>query len=183
MTRPNLRIEILLLGCLALLWGASYLFTKIAVSEIPPATLIALRVSGAAVFLMVVMGIREERLPSDAVTWRKLLLLAVFNSIGAWTILAWGQQYVDAGLASVLNSTSPIFVFFITALITRHEKLGGRKLLGALLGVLGVVLIVGVDALAGLGKQVAGQVACLVGAALYAGSVDSRAILKQRFYR
>lgn len=106
-----------------------------------------------------------------------LLIQAVFNSIGAWTVLAWGQQYVESGLASVLNSTSPIFVFLITAFVTRHESTSGRKLVGAALGVLGVVMIVGVDALRGLGDQVAGQIACLVGAALYAGA----AIYGKRF--
>ncbi|WP_224817176.1 DMT family transporter [Hasllibacter sp. MH4015] len=174
----SLRTELALLALLALLWGASYLFIKVAVAEIPPVTLIALRVLGAAIFLLVVMGARSEALPRDGRTWRMLLLQAVFNSIGAWTVLAWGQQYVDAGLASVLNSTSPIFVFLLTMSVTRHERLGGRKLLGAALGVLGVALIVGVDALRGLGDQVAGQIACLLGAALYAGA----AIYGKRFY-
>lgn len=170
MTSPNLRTEVPLLALLALLWGSSYLFIKLAVAEIPPVTLIALRVLGAAIFLMIVMGMRAEKLPRDRRTWRMLLLQAILNSIGAWTILAWGQQFVDSGLASVLNSTSPIFVFLITSLVTRHETLGGRKLVGAVLGMLGVILIVGVDALRGLGSQVAGQIACLIGAALYAGA-------------
>ncbi|MEO0960635.1 MAG: DMT family transporter, partial [Pseudomonadota bacterium] len=139
-------------------------------AEIPPVTLIALRVLGATIFLLLVMGARREKLPRDFSTWRMLLLQAFLNSIGAWTALAWGQQYVASGLASVLNSTSPIFVFFITALVTRHEALGGRKLVGAVLGPLGVVLIVGVDALRGLGDQVAGQLACLISAGLYAGA-------------
>ena len=177
MTAPSLRTELPLLALLALLWGSSYLFIKVAVAEIPPVTLIALRVLGAAIFLMAVMGARGEKLPRDGRTWRMLLLQAIFNSIGAWTVLAWGQQFVDAGLASVLNSTSPIFVFLITALVTRHERLGGFRLAGAALGVLGVTLIVGVDVLGGLGDQVAGQLACLVGAALYAGA----AIYGKRF--
>ena len=164
MTAPSLS----LFAILALLWGSSYLFIKVAVVEIPPVTLIALRVLGAAIFLMMVMRARSEKLPHDGATWRMLLLQAIFNSIAAWTILAWGQQYVEAGLASVLNSTSPIFVFLLTTVITRHEALGRRKLFGAMLGIVGVVLIVGVDALHGLGDQVAGQIACLVGAALYA---------------
>ena len=57
-----------------------------------------------------------------------LFVQSVFNAIAAWTLLAWGQQYVDSGLASVLNSTSPIFVFFITLLITRHEAVSALKL-------------------------------------------------------
>lgn len=177
MSSANLRTELPLLALLALLWGSSYLFIKVAVAEIPPVTLIALRVFGAAIFLLLVMGARAEKLPRDLRTWRMLLLQAMLNSIAAWTVLAWGQQYVESGLASVLNSTSPIFVFLITAVVTRHETLGGRKLAGAILGVFGVVLIVGVDTLRGLGDQVAGQVACLVGAALYAGA----AIYGKRF--
>lgn len=177
MKPSNLKTELLLLAILALLWGSSYLFIKVAVAEIPPITLIALRVFGAAIFLMIVMKIRSEKLPRDAKTWRMLLLQAIFNSIGAWTVLAWGQQFTDAGLASVLNSTSPIFVFLITALITRHETLSGRKLVGAAIGLLGVILIVGLDALSGLGTQFAGQIACLIGAVLYAGA----AIYGKRF--
>ncbi len=165
--RQNLTAELLLLALLALLWGSSYLFVKVAVVDIPPITLIALRVTGAAVLSIAVMRMRGEKLPRDARTWRMLYVQAIFNSIVAWTVLAWGQQFVDASLASVLNSTSPIFVFLFTALVTRHEMLNGRKLLGALVGFAGVVLIIGIDALRGLGVQVVGQLACLLGAALY----------------
>lgn len=166
--RTRLPVELGLLALLALLWGSSYLFIKIAVAEIPPVTLIAVRVSIAAALLLAVLQWRGERLPRDARTWRMLFLQSVFNSIGAWILLAWGQQYVDSGLASVLNSTSPIFVFFFTLLITRHEAVNGLKLAGACLGLTGVVLIVGVDVLEGLGRQVAGQLATLASAALYA---------------
>lgn len=175
--RRRLGAELALLGLLALLWGSSYLFIKVAVAEIPPVTLIALRVAGACLFLLGVMAWRGHRLPRDGATWRALLVQAVLNSIGAWTVLAWGQQFVDAGLAGVLNSTSPIFVFIATALVTRHERLGGRRLAGACVGLGGVVLIVGPDVLRGLGAAVAGQAACLLGAALYAGA----AIYGRRF--
>lgn len=170
-------LEIGLLALLALLWGSSYLLIKIAVLTIPPVTLIAMRVAIAAVFLSAVMIGTGERLPKDWRTWRMLLVQAVLNSIGAWTVLAWGQQYVDSGLASVLNSTSPVFVYFITVLFTRHEPAGGLKLLGACLGVAGVVLIVGTDVLRGLGQQVAAQLAVVLGALLYAGA----AIYGKRF--
>lgn len=168
MTSHHLRTEIPLLAVLALLWGSSYLFAKVALTGLPPLTLVALRVAGAALLLLVIVAVRRERLPRDGRTWRMLLVQAIFNSIAAWTILAWGQQFVDAGLASVLNSTSPIFVFLLTALVTRHEALGGGKLLGACIGLCGVALIVGLDVLRGLGEQVAGQIACLTGAVLYA---------------
>lgn len=166
--KPNIVVEFALLGLLAMLWGSSYLFIKIAVSEIPPITLIAFRVTIAAIFLFAVLSWKKEQLPRDSKTWRMLLVQSFFNSIGAWTLLAWGQQYIDSGLASVLNSTSPVFVFIFTALVTRHEVTSSLKLFGAFLGLLGVTLIVGVDVLAGLGQQVAGQLAAITGAILYA---------------
>lgn len=166
--KPNLWIEGGFLALLALLWGSSYLFIKIAVADIPPITLITMRVSIAAVFLLAVVYLRGDRIPRDPRTWKMLFIQAVFNSIAAWTILAWGQQYVDSGLASVLNSTAPIFVFFITLLITRHEAISPLKLGGAMLGLIGVVLIVGAEALGGIGQQLAGALAALAGALLYA---------------
>ena len=134
--KPVPIVELALLGLLALLWGSSYLFIKVAVTEIPPVTLIAVRVTIAALFLLAVLSWRNDQLPRDGRTWRMLLVQSFFNSIGAWTLLAWGQQYVDSGLASVLNSTSPIFVFLFTVFITRHEVTSGLKLFGACLGLL-----------------------------------------------
>ena len=174
---PNIRFEIALLVLLALLWGSSYLFIKMALESIPPLTLIAVRVTIAAVFLLSILAWRGDCLPTDAQTWRMLFVQAIFSSIGAWTVLTWGLQYVDSGLASVLNSTSPIFVFFITLLFTRHEATHSLKLVGACLGVVGVTLIVGVDVLNGLGQQLMGELAALLGALLYAGA----AIYGKRF--
>lgn len=167
MTNSSRLFELLLLLILASLWGSSYLFTKIAVTEIPPLTLIALRVGGASVFLLAILAVRRLSLPRDAATWRRLALLSLFNSTGAWSILAWGQQHVSSGLASVLNSTSPLFVFVITLIFMTGERPALQKLIGAVLGFVGVILIVGVDVLDGLGQSVWGQLACLFGAALY----------------
>ena len=163
----RLAIELALLGLLACVWGSSYLFIKLAVASIPPVSLIAMRVAIAALFLLAVMWIQRERLPKDAATWRMLLVQAFFNSIASWTLLAWGQQYVDSGLAGVLTSTSPIFVFLITLLMTRHEAVTRWKLTGAVLGVAGVVLIMGTHAFGGFGREVAAQSALLLGAFLY----------------
>ena len=176
-THSRLGPEFFLLALLALLWGSSYLFIRIALDTIPPVTLIAVRVAIAAIFLLGVVALRGERLPQDRRTWGMLLIQSFLNSIGAWTVLAWGQQYVDSGLASVLNSTSPIFIFFITFFLTRHESVGLRKLLGACVGVVGVLLIVGPDVLSGLGRQLAAQGAIILGAVLYAGA----AIYGKRF--
>ncbi|MEP3246606.1 MAG: DMT family transporter [Sneathiella sp.] len=167
--RPK-SFELGLLVLLATLWGSSYLLLKVAVETIPPVTLIAARVSIAALFLICVIVAKKERLPRDPQTWFRLLIQSFLTATGAWTLLAWGQQYVESSLATVLNSTSPIFVFFITLLVTRHEGLNIFKLIGACLGLGGVILIVGVDALNGMGQAVFAQVAVVGGAVLYAGA-------------
>jgi drug/metabolite transporter (DMT)-like permease len=166
--KPRLSVEFALLALLSLLWGSSYLLVKVSLETIPPLTLIAIRVTVAAACLIAVAASLGYSLPRDRRSWCLLLVQVLFNSIGAWTVLAWGQQYVDSGLAGVLNSTSPIFVFFITLAATRHEAVSARKFFGAMLGVFGVALIVGVDALEGLGQQVFAQLAVLFGAVLYA---------------
>lgn len=163
-------LEFALLGGLALLWGGSYPLLKVAVAEIPPVTLIAVRVSVAAALLLVIAVLRGDRLPAGREIWARLLLQAFLNSYGAWTLLAWGQRQIESALGAVLNSTSPLFVFLFTALVTRHEATGGLRLLGACLGLGGVVLIVGTDALSGLGGQVMAQIAVLASAGLYAGA-------------
>jgi len=156
-----------LLGLLALLWGSSYLFIKIAVTDIPPITLIAIRVSIAAILLIGVMRALGERLPKtqDRGIWKRLCVQAFYSSIGAWTLLAWGQQHVDSSLASVLNSTAPIFVVLFTLSVGRMPM---RKVIGATLGMLGVCFIIGKAAFAGLSGPILGQLAVLGGAVLYA---------------
>ena len=179
MTSPqhNIIFESALLCFLALLWGSSYLLIKVAVETIPPITLIATRVFIAAIFLSVIVIWKGERLPRDGKTWRLLLVQSFLTSIRAWTVLAWGQQFVDSALASMLNSTSPVFVFLITFFFTRHETTSWLKLFGACMGVVGVSLIVSADALQGLGQQVLAQLAVLSGAVMYAGA----AIFGKRF--
>ena len=160
--------EFALLGLLALLWGSSYGFIKLAVAEITPMTLIAIRGGIAAAMMTALVLVRGDKWPTDARTWGMLLVQAFFNGIGAWTLLAWGQQHIDSGLASVLNSTSPIFVVLITLLILRNGTIGPRATFGAFLGLAGVILMMGVGVLDGLGREIAGQAAALTSAALYA---------------
>jgi len=160
--------EYALLGLLAGLWGSSYLFAKVALAGISPLTLAAARVTIAAVVLFCFLKIGKKELPRDAATWRLLFVQSLFNSTLAWSILAWGQQYVDSGLAGVLNSTSPIFVVLLTLALPRRAPLGGWQVGGGLLGFGGVVATIGVEVLGTLGRDVLAQLATLASACLYA---------------
>jgi drug/metabolite transporter (DMT)-like permease len=169
-TKPNLALELLLLLVLATLWGASYSFIRVGVETIPPITFIASRTLIAGGLLLAVMRARGLAMPRDRTVWRRFLFQACLNSVVPFTLIAWAERTVDAGLATILNSTSPIFVFLITALITRHEALTARKLFGVVAGITGIGLIVGIKALGGLGHGLVAQLAIVAATICYAGA-------------
>jgi drug/metabolite transporter (DMT)-like permease len=167
--------ELLLLLLLATLWGASYSFIKVAVATIPPITLIAARTLIAGLLLLALMLWRGIKMPRDSATWRRFAFQACLNSVIPWTLIAWGERSVDAGLATILNSAAPIFTFVMTALITRHEPSPPRKLFGVIAGMIGICLIVGVEAFAHLGRELAAEIAIVAAAICYAcGAIFSR---------
>jgi len=167
---PNRTLDLLLLLVLATLWGASYSFIRIGVATIPPLTLIAARTLIAGGILAAVIRARRLALPADAATWRKFLFQAGLNSVVPFVLIAWAERTVDAGLATILNSTSPIFTFLLTAAITRHEPVTMRKLFGITAGIAGICLIVGVEALGGLGQALWAQLAIVAATVCYAGA-------------
>src|SRR3954454_13428591 len=106
--------EYLLLLTLACAWGASYTFIKIGVETIPPVTLIATRTLVAGTILLIVMRWRGVSMPRDAASWRLFAFQALMNSVLPFTAIAWAERTIDAGLAAILNSATPIFTFLIT---------------------------------------------------------------------
>lgn len=168
--RKGLAKELALLLVLSTLWGASYSFIKVGVQTIPPVTLIAMRTLIAGTLLILVIRLRGLVLPSDATTWRRFFVQACLNSVVPFTLIAWGQQTTDATLATILNSTSPIFTFLLTTLVTRHEVVTRRRLVGVGAGFAGICLIVGVQALEGLGRELWAQLAIVAATVCYAGA-------------
>src|SRR2546430_2508381 len=157
--RASTATELALLFALATLWGASYTFIRVGVATIPPITLIACRTLIAGLLLVVIMRWRGVRMPVDAATCRRFLFQACLNSVIPWTMVAWGARTLDAGVATILNSTAPIFTFFLTLAITRHEAVTFRKLVGVVAGMAGVCLVGGMEGRAGVGGRMVGAVA------------------------
>jgi drug/metabolite transporter (DMT)-like permease len=168
-SEPSLGGELALLVLLATLWGGSYTFIKLGVATIPPVTLIAGRTLIAGLLLLLIMHWRGVRLPNDTATWRRFLFQACLNSVIPWTLIAWAERSVDAGLATILNSTSPIFTFFLTLAIAHQDALSWRKLFGVVAGMAGICLIIGVQAFHGFGEQVVAQIAIVTATVCYAG--------------
>jgi drug/metabolite transporter (DMT)-like permease len=162
--------EMALLFALSALWGASYSFIKVGVATIPPVTLIAARTLLAAVILAGLLRWRGLKLPRQRRWWLRFMFQACLNSVVPFTLIVWAEQTIDTGLATILNSTSPIFAFVLTALVTRHEAVTGRKLFGVAAGLAGTCLIVGVQAFGGLGHALWAQLAVVAATACYAGA-------------
>jgi drug/metabolite transporter (DMT)-like permease len=116
------------------------------------------------------MRISGVRMPTDLVTWRNFVFQSNLNSVVPFTFIAWAEQTIDAGLATILNSTAPIFVFLITLGFTRHEPVTSRKLFGVIAGLAGVVLIVGMQALDGMGRDFWAELGIFAATLCYAGA-------------
>src|SRR5579871_2696839 len=166
--RAALTSELALLLLLATLWGASYSFIKVGVATIPPVTLIAGRTLIAGVLLLLIMRWRALRMPTDSATWGRFAFQACLNSVVPWTLIAWGEGTVDAGLATILNSAAPIFTFLFTAFVTHHEAATPRKLFGVIAGMSGICLIVGVKAFDHVGQELLAEIAIVAATVCYA---------------
>jgi drug/metabolite transporter (DMT)-like permease len=170
-SQPRLLVSLAMLLALATLWGASYSFIKIGVETIPPVTLIAARTLIAGSLLLLILWLRRLSLPTDARNTKRFLIQAGLNSVLPFTLVAWGEQHVDAGLAVILNSLTPVFAFLINAGITRHEAVTAPKIFGVAAGLLGICLVIGPSALAGFGTELTAQLAIVLAAALYGAAV------------
>jgi drug/metabolite transporter (DMT)-like permease len=157
--QPNHAVELALLAILATLWASSYTFIKIGIDTIPPITLIAARTLIAGGILVLIMRWRGIRLPRDAASWRNFAVQACLNSVIPFTLIAWAEKSIDAGLAVILNSMTPVFTFLITWLWSRHEATSLRKFAGVVLGLAGTCIIVGSQAFTHVGHELAAQLA------------------------
>ena len=153
---------------LSLLWGGSFLFNRIAVAEIPTFEVVLGRVAIAAIALLFVATITGVRLPRDRISWRDFLVMGILNNIIPFCLIVWGQRTIGAGLASILNATTPIFGVLIAHAFTADDKASVNKIVGIAVAFVGVVVLVGVDALSGLGDHLVAELACL-GASLSYG--------------
>ncbi|EHM02841.1 putative membrane protein [Acetobacteraceae bacterium AT-5844] len=154
-----------LLGLLSLLWGGSFFFSKVALLELSPLTVVLARVGIAAAALWAYLLLRSISIPTSASLWSAFLGMGLLNSLIPFTLIFWGQTVIGSGLASILNATTPVFSILVAHFLARDEKMSLAKLVGITLGIAGVAVLLSGQASLGAGGTLWGILACL-GAAL-----------------
>lgn len=162
------RAEWGILLALALIWGAAFIFIKVAVTHVDPLTYVWLRLTIAAAALWLLLRWRGERLKLPLAVWGAIVVLALFNNMIPFVLFGWGQQRIASGLASILNATTPIWGVIVAHLWTRDERMTPAKIFGVLVGFAGVATMIGPDLLFNGNGTVLAQLACLTAALCYA---------------
>jgi drug/metabolite transporter (DMT)-like permease len=153
---------------LSILWGGSFFFVEVAVGNLPPFTIVLLRVGLAAVTLHLYLLASGARMKLDLRLWGAFLIMGFLNNVVPFSLLVYGQTQIASGLAAILNATTPLFTVIVVHFMTADEKMTGGRLAGALTGFAGVIVMIGPEALDGLTGNLAAQIACLGAALSYA---------------
>ena len=153
---------------LATVWGGSFLFNAILVAELPVITIVAIRVTAAALALWGFVRVTGRAIPTAPEVWGALLILGVLNNAIPFSLIVQGQTQITSGLASILNATTPLFTILVAGFFLTDERFSVLRVLGVIVGFSGVILMVGPEALGGLGADFWAQL-CALGAALSYG--------------
>ena len=159
--------EWFLLVLLSLIWGGPFFFAEIVLRDLEPLTIVAGRVSLAAVALLAYVYLSGKRMPLDARSWGQFFVMGGLNNMIPFSLIVWGQSYIDSGLASVLHATTPLFTVALAHLLTTDEKLNVNKGVGIFFGIFGVSVLIGPDALDSMDGQAWGKIAILGAAICY----------------
>jgi drug/metabolite transporter (DMT)-like permease len=158
-------------GLLGLVWGSSFLWIKLALREVSPFTLVGYRLLFGLVGMALVIAVARPRFPKNKRVWLILAVLGLTNTAIPFVLISWGEQSIDSAMASILNSTVPLFTLVIAHFALADERITWKRSLGLLIGLGGVRILVGGDLdLGNMGGRVSGQVAVLAAAVFYAGS-------------
>ncbi|MBL6931378.1 MAG: DMT family transporter [Rhodospirillales bacterium] len=159
--------EWLLLIILSILWGGSFFFAEIALRDLGPLTIVCGRVSLAAIALLAFVYLSGNRMPGDIKSWWQFFIMGCLNNMIPFSLIVWGQSHIDSGPASILNATTPLFTVALAHMLTADEKLSINKAVGIICGIIGVVVLIGPDALDSLDDRAWGKIAILGAAISY----------------
>ena len=157
---------------LSLLWGGSFFFISLAVAELPPLTIVLLRVGIAAIALWAILLISGYEIPKSLALWRTFFIMGLLNNVIPFALIVWGQNHIGAGLASIINATTPLFTILIAGAFLSDEHMTPQRVVGVLMGLFGVTVLIGPSSLRDLGSSMSiGTLAqlAIIGAAISYG--------------
>lgn len=152
---------------MGLVWGASFLFMKVALDGVSFTQIAWSREILGALTLGLVMILGKHRLPREGIVWLHFVVIAVTNCVIPHLLFAWAEQHVSSGLAAIYNSVTPIATAILAAVAFRVEKLTRGQILGVLIGVAGVIVIIAPWQYTDLSGDLWGQLACIAAAVSY----------------
>lgn len=171
---------LLVLLALGATWGASFLFIKVIVDETSPLEVAEGRLFLGALAVAVVLAVRRTRLPLRPSLWLRVTAWSLPGVVVPFILIAWAEEHIATGTASVLNSTMPLFTAVFAAAVLAEERFTPARALGLLAGFLGVVVLTGGDIYDVSDSSVLGQLAVVAAAACYAfGAVYARSLLRE----
>jgi len=174
-----------LLLALVAMWGSSFMFNKLGVATVPPATLVAARLTLGALTMLALLHARGVRLPPLGPIWGAYAVLGIVGNAAPFFLITWAQQVVDSALAGILIAAMPLGTLVLAHVLVPGEHITRNRALGFLLGFGGIVMLMEPAAVAGLGGsalQIVSQLAVLGGALCYsANSVIARLLIKDGF--
>ena len=158
----------LLMMLLGLIWGGTFFLSEILLLEMTPFQIVFHRVSIAAIIMVIYITWRGKRLPRDKRSWFALAIMGLLNNAIPFSAIVFGQQYITGGLAAILNSTTAFFGVMLAGLFFKDERLTFRRLIGVIMGIIGVAIIIGMDVLSNLSLTSIGQLLIIVSSISYA---------------
>ena len=150
---------------LSVLWGGSYFFIKVILVDLKPFSAVLGRVFIAAIVLNIIVRATGQRMPTSLKMWGSFFVMGFLNNLLPFSLIFWGQTQISSSLASILNATTPVWTVLLAHFLTVDEKMTPSRISGIIFGMIGVVVMIGVDALQGLGSNVIAQL-IVVGAAI-----------------
>jgi drug/metabolite transporter (DMT)-like permease len=153
-----------MLFALAVFWGTSFQFIKVAVDDVPPTTLAAARIALGAAVLFVVLRLRGGRLVVPGARWGRMIAVALFGNVIPLFLLAWGGARIDSAVSAIQLAITPLLVMTLAHVALPDEKMTTARVLGVAFGFAGMALLIGPDAFAGFGGHVWGQLAVMAAA-------------------
>ena len=156
----------------ALIWGSSFLLIKMAVDDLGALPLVSIRLGGAAILFSIYLLWTRRKLPANRTQIAALIFIGIFNTAVPFFLITWGETRIDSGLATVLNSTVPLFGLIIAHFMLFDEHLSPLKIMGLLVGFVGVIIVMS-QSLGTEGGDLVGQLAVLVASVSYAVCIIS----------